>query len=195
MLDLGPRAFSYYDVEKHEWRVEPGEFDVIIGASCEDIRASARLTITSATPGIASLAGMSPADAAPRYGTPRPAEISVLLDDAALELRGLSVPPTPPALPVTAVSTFEEIKTSSALGWCLVQAMTLGARATAKSGAASTLGDSEAIEAVCVGGLLGSSLKSLQQMTGGRMPDRILETTVHLLNGELIPALRRLCRR
>ena len=73
--------------------------------------------------------------------------------------------------------------------------MTLGARVTAKSGAAATLGDSEAVEAVCVGGLLGSSLQSLQQMTGGVLPTRVLDAAVHLLNYELLAALLRLCRR
>jgi len=35
---LGPRAFSYYDVESRNWRLEPGRFQILVGSSSRDIR-------------------------------------------------------------------------------------------------------------------------------------------------------------
>ena len=38
-IELGRDAFSYYDaVERHGFVVEPGRFEVLVGASSEDIR-------------------------------------------------------------------------------------------------------------------------------------------------------------
>jgi beta-glucosidase len=34
---LDKRAFSYYDVAQKQWRAEPGEFEVLIGRSSEQI--------------------------------------------------------------------------------------------------------------------------------------------------------------
>ena len=36
---------EYYDDEKHEWVVEPGDFSIMVGASSEDIRLSGKLTV------------------------------------------------------------------------------------------------------------------------------------------------------
>lgn len=35
---LGARAFSYYDVGSKSWRIDPGRFDILVGASSQDIR-------------------------------------------------------------------------------------------------------------------------------------------------------------
>jgi beta-glucosidase len=43
-LDLDRRAFAFWDTVAHEWRVEPGEFELRLGASSRDIRH--RLTVT-----------------------------------------------------------------------------------------------------------------------------------------------------
>lgn len=40
---LDRRAFTYYDTQKNDWVLEAGEYELLIGASCEDIRC--RLTI------------------------------------------------------------------------------------------------------------------------------------------------------
>jgi beta-glucosidase len=40
-VTLGPRAFSYWSVEKHDWAVAPGSYKIMIGASSEDIRLEA----------------------------------------------------------------------------------------------------------------------------------------------------------
>lgn len=40
-VTLDRRSFAFYDVAKHDWRVEPGEFEVLVGASASDVRLKA----------------------------------------------------------------------------------------------------------------------------------------------------------
>lgn len=37
-FDLNPRAFAFYDPVQGDWVVEPGEFEILVGASAKDIR-------------------------------------------------------------------------------------------------------------------------------------------------------------
>ena len=37
-LTLDPRAFSFYDVRKHDWSAEPGAFSILVGSSSADIK-------------------------------------------------------------------------------------------------------------------------------------------------------------
>jgi beta-glucosidase len=43
-LELGAREFAFWDVDLHDWRVEPGEFELLIGTSSRDIRHRVTLT-------------------------------------------------------------------------------------------------------------------------------------------------------
>lgn len=46
-LELDKRAFAYYNVNLHDWHVEGGDFNILIGASSRDIRLEATLRVTS----------------------------------------------------------------------------------------------------------------------------------------------------
>ncbi len=46
-IELGFRAFAYYDPAYHQWVTEDGEFDILIGASSADIRATLAVTLQS----------------------------------------------------------------------------------------------------------------------------------------------------
>jgi beta-glucosidase len=48
---LGRRAFEYWDPERGEWVLEPGEFEVRVGTSSRDIRARATITLGAAPVG------------------------------------------------------------------------------------------------------------------------------------------------
>jgi beta-glucosidase len=43
-LRLDQQAFAFYDVELHDWRVEPGEFDLLVGTSSREIVFRTRVT-------------------------------------------------------------------------------------------------------------------------------------------------------
>lgn len=43
---LDHRAFSFYDPQREAWVVEPGEFELLVGASSGDIRTTAKLRLT-----------------------------------------------------------------------------------------------------------------------------------------------------
>jgi beta-glucosidase len=40
---LAKEAFAFWDVARHDWIVEPGEFELSVGASSRDIRSSKRI--------------------------------------------------------------------------------------------------------------------------------------------------------
>ncbi|MCB2155260.1 glycoside hydrolase family 3 C-terminal domain-containing protein [bacterium] len=44
-IDLNDRAFAFYDVDAKDWIVEPGDFEILVGSSSQDIRAKGTLTI------------------------------------------------------------------------------------------------------------------------------------------------------
>jgi beta-glucosidase len=42
---LDERAFSYWDVRRHAWRVAPGCYGILVGASAADIRVRTKVRI------------------------------------------------------------------------------------------------------------------------------------------------------
>ena len=44
-LALEPNAFAYWDVDAGGWRVDPGAYDILVGRSAEDIRATATVRL------------------------------------------------------------------------------------------------------------------------------------------------------
>ncbi len=49
-VTLGKRAFAYYNTLIHDWHVESGAFDILIGASSADIRLRSSITVRSTRP-------------------------------------------------------------------------------------------------------------------------------------------------
>lgn len=46
-LTLQPRDFAYYDPDKKDWVVEPGAYDLVVGASTADVRLTRTITLTA----------------------------------------------------------------------------------------------------------------------------------------------------
>jgi beta-glucosidase len=44
-LKLDRRAFAYYDVKKHDWKVEPGDFDVYVARSAAQIELTGKVAV------------------------------------------------------------------------------------------------------------------------------------------------------
>ena len=47
-IELGRRAFAYYATSVNDWQVETGVFDILVGASAQDIRLQGHMTVTAA---------------------------------------------------------------------------------------------------------------------------------------------------
>ncbi len=46
-IELTKRAFAYYNILLHDWHVESGKFDILVGASSRDIRLEATVNVES----------------------------------------------------------------------------------------------------------------------------------------------------
>ena len=44
-IHLGPDAFSYYDVPTHSWKLDRGEYRILVGSSSEDIRLESKINL------------------------------------------------------------------------------------------------------------------------------------------------------
>jgi beta-glucosidase len=72
-FELDGRAFSYYNTGLKDWTIEPGEFELLVGASSRDIRLRAIVEVSSDRPA----APIPARDAAPAYQYfPRGASVS-----------------------------------------------------------------------------------------------------------------------
>jgi beta-glucosidase len=47
-IDLDARAFAFYDAATRRWTVEPGAYDILIGASASDIELQATVRLETA---------------------------------------------------------------------------------------------------------------------------------------------------
>jgi beta-glucosidase len=57
---LDGRAFSYYDVDAKQWRAEPGEYQILVGRSSEDIELRGNTTLSAANAASANKAPERP---------------------------------------------------------------------------------------------------------------------------------------
>lgn len=49
-ITLDKRAFAYYNINIHDWHVESGDFNILIGASSRDIKLEGKVNVTSSEP-------------------------------------------------------------------------------------------------------------------------------------------------
>jgi beta-glucosidase len=47
-VKLDRRSFSYYDIDLKQWHIDPGEFDILVGQSVEQIELRGKLILTEA---------------------------------------------------------------------------------------------------------------------------------------------------
>jgi len=50
IIELGQRAFAYYNTDLGDWHIESGTFEILVGASSRDIRLTETVEITSTQP-------------------------------------------------------------------------------------------------------------------------------------------------
>ncbi len=84
-LTLGPRAFAYYDTGSQDWVIEPGEFEILVGAASRDVRLNARVQLA----GQGVVSSVDKAKLAPYYDLDKDRQFSL---DAFEALLGQPVP-------------------------------------------------------------------------------------------------------
>jgi beta-glucosidase len=93
---LDRRSFAYWDAELHDWYVEPGEFEIRVGASSRDIRGRATVEVVPETPRVPRADRGERLDA--YYD---PAEHTTFGEEAFATLYGRPLPPNRPERPGT----------------------------------------------------------------------------------------------
>lgn len=103
-LTLDSRAFAFYNVAIHDWYVESGDFEIMVGASSRDIRLSAKVNVSSSQPE-AEIPDYSQT-AKCYFG----ANVLSVADSEFEAVLGRPIPPTrrDPSEPLTAVNTLED---------------------------------------------------------------------------------------
>ena len=84
-LELSKRAFAFYNVEIHDWHVESGKYNILVGASSRDILLTSSVNVTStSTAEVPDMKAMYPA-----YVT---ADVKNITDEQFEKLLGYKIP-------------------------------------------------------------------------------------------------------
>lgn len=171
-IELGPRAFAFYDVASSAWQVEAGTFEVLVGTSSVDIRASATVDVAS--------------DFVPE---PSPAPTDLVADDAEFAaMLGRPVPTPDAVLPFHRNSPVADLG-ATRFGWLVQRAIVRAARReTDEVNADSDDATRRMFEAVIVE----APLRGLVTLGGGKVSFTALDALIELLNGHPLRAVRRL---
>ena len=166
---LGKRAFAYYNTAVHDWHVETGVFDILIGASSADIRLSGSLKVSSTAPD-APIPDLR--ETAPCYYTGEVADVTAGQFEALL---GSHVPPVTKdkSLPIDMTDNLENAahtKWGSRFGRFIsfiLRRMDKGENAVMMNAIA-----------------LQTPFRSFVAMSGGLFSPRMAEGLIRILNGD-----------
>ncbi|WP_084125362.1 glycoside hydrolase family 3 C-terminal domain-containing protein [Demequina sp. NBRC 110054] len=156
-LPLDERAFSFYDVESASWVVEAGEFELRVGLSSVDIRATATVRVTSG--------GDATAVPAPAGPAATDAELSTLL--------GHPLPTPEPTLPFDRETTVRELK-ASGLGHVL--------RTVVKRASEKEMGASIDEDPVALGFYESTPMRVLAMGSDGKISLATIDRIIDALN-------------
>jgi beta-glucosidase len=192
-FELDARAFSYWDRVSGSWQVEPGAYELRIGASSRDIRLAAQVELASsrwtthsnAAGALADGAAVSPADAIPAYREARVGGVHRVSDADFQALLGRPLPPPAPTRPFTWNSTLGQVA-QTRLGRLVLNAVV---KTFTKDFAQS--GD-EALIAMVMRSVVEMPFRSLVLMGGGKMSFQSDGFILDLCNGRPFKAIGRL---
>jgi beta-glucosidase len=105
---LGRRAFAYWNVNIHDWHVESGRYEILVGSSSRDIRCQAGVVVRSSS---SDVAVPSYKDTAPAYYELPGAPLNVPVEQFKV-IYGSKVPSgeTDPKAPFTMNSTLSDVR-------------------------------------------------------------------------------------
>ena len=174
VISLDRRAFSFWDTQIQDWRLEPTGFDILVGESSTTLHATLAFQ----------------AEAEPGYngGEAFTGEQSVVMSDAELGVLGLHVTPTQPARPFHRNSTLSEIRHH----WL---GKRIYAQAKAQMQAFFSNDDNPVMAKMGEAFLNDLPLRTLQTMSQGALSEARLDMIIALMNGNLFKAARCFLRR
>ena len=167
---LDQRAFAFYDVAAHDWRVPSGDFDIEIGRSSEDIHQTLTVSVTG---GVTT----APGD----QDGPMVAATAAQFQ----ERLGRPIPQPRPVRPFSRLSTVGEIQ-DTRLGRVIKQALKKFSGADFDEVAAQD----PALGKMFERGLDEMPLRATALFSEGRIPWPVLDTVIDLLNGQPIAAVK-----
>jgi beta-glucosidase len=165
-IALSRRSFTIWDVASAQWRVEPAEYEILVGASSADIRG--RAVIEVATPDTVT----------PVPGTAEPVASD---EEFAALLRG-PIPEPPPIRPFTRTSTIGDVR-SHLVGRALAGAMVAAIRRRVR------LEDDQQASQTMATVIDGMPLRAFAQLTDG-VAMSVIDRAVALLNGDFRRVIR-----
>ena len=182
---LDKRAFAFYDTHSKGWRVESGEFEILVGASSRDIRLKARIHVEAddgADPKTWDKRALLPS-----YYNPKPGwDIPKSEFD---ELYGKPVvhPPVHRKGTFTNDSTISEIR--HVLAGRIFQGILI------RKARKMSRGTDEKTLRMMMSSMEDSPLRQLSQNTGGRISQKTISGLVLIFNGKLVKGLAKLLSR
>jgi beta-glucosidase len=171
-FELDRRAFSFFNIRRDDWELEAGIFEILIGASSEDIRQKCKI----------DLSGFPATNAPPEHEAPYS-----LMDDLALARLGLIIREPDGIRPYHVNTPLADIQTHW-LGKRIVSAVfdTVGELPETADPVAQKMRSEM---------LLSMRLRTVQNLSRGAITAKRLDLLICALNGHWFKLLRRLLRR
>lgn len=168
-VTLDKRAFAYYNTAIHDWHVESGVFDILVGASSADIKLKSSVDINSTLPD-APIPDFR--KSAPSYYT---GDITTVPDAQYEALLGYPIPPTEKdkSLPIVITDNFENCAHTK-WGGRLVRLITFIMNRFGKGPNAVMM------KAVA----LQTPMRAFVAMSGGLFTTRMADGLLQILNGD-----------
>lgn len=192
-FELDARSFAFWDRISGSWQVEPGAYEIRVGASSREIRLAAQLELASSrwAARLAALGGVPATDAVaatdrlPAYREARVAGAHRVSDADFEALLGRPLPPPAPTRPFTWNSTLGQVA-HTRLGRLVLNAVV---KTFTKDFAQS--GD-EALIAMVMRSVVEMPFRSLVLMGGGKLSFQSAGFILDLCNGSPLKAIARL---
>ncbi len=173
-LTLDSRSFSYYNTAINDWHIESGEFDIMIGASVDDIRLQSTVDVVSANPDapIPDFKTLAPV----YYDIANGKETNCIPSEQFEAILGAELPNNEPYKKgeLTFNNSIGQIAITP-LGKFVSRCVALGSKIMSR--------DSENPEMI-VNSAQDMPLRSASAMTGGLLPFESLQGFVDMLNGK-----------
>lgn len=187
-LSFALSEISFWDVKENAWTLENGEYTVEVGASSEDIRLTAPLTVTE---------GVTVTSPYPDSINEKMKRAEPIDDETFSALLGSPLPEEPPVLPLTMESRFCDFQ-KTFMGRILYNAVCGVAKKQLKKAKKLPAGperDNRIKGAIFLQRIFDTNcMRTLSLSAGKSMPWNVAEGFMQLGNGHLIRGITAMCK-